>query len=210
MSVILDIDKLKCELSSIFDNFTFDKYIKSVEKFNEVFSNKHSYFPDFKSFLNYISSWEYNPSLNLIEVRNKDCIISYDVVYDCVYIDCEEKRSPENLLKIGFTSIVFKSICFEAIEFSNNSKMFYVDTFFKEISQDLTMKIFSIDVKHKSGIVEIFSDNLKAEIPFISIVNKTEEYDVVVKNTTMNVAVAKEISVINNAVKSTLDLLKRL
>lgn len=210
MSVILDIDKLKCELSSIFDDFTFDKYIKSVEKFNEVFSNKHSYFPDFKNFLKYISSWEYNPALNLIEVRNKDCIISYDVVYDSIYINCKEKRSPENLLKIGFSSIVFKSICLEAIEFSNNSNMFYVDTFVEEISQDLTMKIFAIDVKHKSGIVEIFSDNVKAEIPFISIVNKTEEYDVVVKNTTMNVAVAKEISLINNAVKNTLDLLKKL
>ena len=210
MSVILDSDKLKCELSVIFDDYTFDKYIKSVEKFNEVFSNKHSYFPDFKSFLKYISSWEYNPALNLIEVRNKDCIISYDIFYDCVYIDCEEKRSPESLLKIGFSSIVFKSICFEAIEFSNNSSMFYVDTFVKEISQDSTMKIFSIDLKHKSGTIEIFSDNVKAEIPFISIVNKTEEYDVVVKNTTMNVAVAKEISVINNAVKSTLDLLKKL
>ena len=210
MSVILDSDKLKCELSAIFDDYEFDKYIKSLEKFNEVFLSKHLYFPNFRTFLKYISSWEYNSSLNLIEVRNKDCIISYDVVYDCIYIDCEEKRSPENLLKIGFTSIVFKSICFEAIEFSNNSNMFYVDTFVKEISQDLTMKIFAIDVKHKSGIVEIFSDNVKAEIPFISIVNKTEEYDVVVKNTTMNVAVAKEISVINNAVKSTLDLLKKL
>lgn len=72
------------------------------------------------------------------------------------------------------------------------------------------MKIFSIDVKHKSGTVEIFSDNVKAEIPFISIFNKTEDYDVVVKNTTVNVAVAKEISLINNAVKSTLDLLKKL
>ena len=72
------------------------------------------------------------------------------------------------------------------------------------------MKIFSINVKHKSGTVEIFSNNVKAEIPFISIVNKTEEYDVVVKNTTMNVAVAKEISLINNAVKNTLDLLKKL
>ena len=125
MSVILDIDKLKCELSSIFDDFTFDKYIKSVEKFNEVFSNKHSYFPDFITFLKYVSSWEYNPALNLIEVRNKDCIISYDVVYDSIYIDCKEKRSPENLLKIGFSSIVFKSICLEVIEFSNNSNMFY-------------------------------------------------------------------------------------
>ena len=212
MSVILDSDKLKCELSAIFDDYTFDKYIKSVEKFNEVFSNKHSYFPDFKKFLKYISLWEYNPALNLIEVRNKDCIISYDVVYDCVYIDCEEKRSPENLLKIGFSSIVFKSICLEAIEFSNNFNMFYIYiyTFVKEISQDLIMKIFSIDVKHNSGTVEIFSDNVKAEIPFISIVNKTEEYDVVVKHTTMNVAVAKEISFINNAVKSTLDLIKKL
>lgn len=210
MSVILDIDKLKCELSAIFDDYKFDKYIKSLEKFNEVFLSKHLYFPNFRTFLKYIFSWEYNSSLNLIEVRNKDCIISYDVVYDCVYIDCEEKRSPENLLKIGFTSIVFKTICLEAIEFSNKSNMFYVDTFVEEISQDLTMKIFAIDVKHKSGTVEIFSDNVKAEIPFISIVDKKEEYDVVVKNTTMNVAVAKEISVINNAVKSTLDLLKRL
>ena len=210
MSVILDIIKLKCELSEIFDNYTFDKYTKSIEKFNEVFSNEDSYFPDFKTFLKYISSWEYKPALNLIEVRNKDCIISYDIVYDTIYIDCEEKRSPENLLKIGFFSIVFKSICLEAIEFSNKSNMFYVDTFVEEISQDLTMKIFSIDVKHKSRTVEIFSDNVKAEIPFISIVNKKEEYDVVVKNTTMNVAVAKEISLINNAVKSTLDLLKKL
>lgn len=210
MSVILDSDKLKCELSAIFDDYTFDKYIKSVEKFNEVFSNKHSYFPNFKKFLKYISSWEYNPALNLIGVRNKDCIISYDVVYDCVYIDCEEKRSPENLLKIGFSSVVFKSICLEAIEFSNNFNMFYVDTFVKEISQDSTMKNFNIDVKHKSGTVEIFSDNVKAEIPFISIVNKKEEYDVIVKNTTMNVAVAKEISLINTAVKNILDLIKKL
>ena len=37
MSVILDSDKLKCELSVIFDDYTFDKYIKSVEKFNEFF-----------------------------------------------------------------------------------------------------------------------------------------------------------------------------
>ena len=210
MSVILDSDKLKCELSAIFDDYTCDKYIKSVEKFNEVFSNKHSYFPNFKKFLKYISSWEYNPALNLIGVRNKDCIISYDVVYDCVYIDCEEKRSPENLLKIGFSSVVFKSICLEAIEFSNNFNMFYVDTFVKEISQDSTMKNFNIDVKHKSGTVEIFSDNVKAEIPFISIVNKKEEYDVIVKNTTMNVAVAKEISLINTAVKNILDLIKKL
>lgn len=72
MSVILDSDKLKCELSAIFDNYTFDKYIKSVEKFNEVFLSKHSYFPDFITFLKYVSSWEYNPALNLIEVRNKD------------------------------------------------------------------------------------------------------------------------------------------
>ena len=210
MSVILDSEKLKCELSAIFDHYKFDKYIKSLEKFNEVFLSKHLYFPNFRTFLKYISSWEYNSSLNLIEVRNKDCIISYDVVYDCIYIDCEEKRSPENLLKIGFTSIVFKTICLEAIEFSNKSNMFYVDTFVEEISQDLTMKIFAIDVKHKSGTVEIFSDNVKAEIPFISIVNKKEEYDVVVKNTTMNVALAKEILLINNAVKSTLDLLKKL
>lgn len=210
MSVILDSEKLKCELSAIFDNYTFDKYVKSLEKFNEVFLSKHLYFPNFRTFLKYISSWEYNPALNLIGVRNKDCIISYDIVYDTIYIDCEEKRSPENLLKIGFFSIVFKSICLEAIEFSNKSNMFYLDTFVEEISQDLTMKIFSIDVKHKSGTVEIFSDNVKAEIPFISIVNKTEEYDVVVKHTTMNVAVAKEISLINNAVKSTLDLLKKL
>lgn len=210
MSVILDSEKLKCELSAIFDDYKFDKYIKSLEKFNEVFLSKHLYFPNFRTFLKYISSWEYNSSLNLIEVRNKDCIISYDVVYDCVYIDCEEKRSPENLLKIGFTSIVFKTICLEAIEFSNKSNMFYVDTFVKEISQDSTMKIFDIDVKHKSGTVEIFSDNVKAEIPFISIVNNMEEYDVVVKNTTVNVSVAKEISLINNAVKNTLDLLKKL
>jgi hypothetical protein len=210
MSVVFDSEKLKCELSAIFDNYTFDKYIKSLEKFNEVFLSKHLYFPNFRTFLKYISSWEYNPALNLIEVRNKDCIISYDVVYDCVYIDCEEKRSPENLLKIGFTSIVFKSICFEAIEFSNTFNMFYVDTFVKEISQDLTMKIFSIDMKHNSGNVEICSDNVKAEIPFISIVNKTEDYDVVVKNTNINVAVAKEISLINKVVKNTLELLKKL
>ena len=210
MSVILDSEKLKCELSAIFDDYTFDKYVKSLEKFNEIFLSKHLYFPNFRTFLKYISSWEYNSSLNLIEVRNKDCIISYDVVYDCVYIDCEEKRSPENLLKIGFSSVVFKSICFEAIEFSNNFNMFYVDTFVKEISQDSTMKIFGIDVKHKFGTVEICSDNVKAEIPFISIVNKKEEYDVVVKHTTMNVAVAKEISLINKVVKNTLELLKKL
>lgn len=181
-----------------------------MEKFNEIFLSKHLYFPNFRTFLKYISSWEYNPALNLIEVRNKDCIISYDVVYDCIYIDCEEKRSPENLLKIGFSSIVFKAVCLEAIEFSNNFNMFYVDTFVKEISQDLTMKIFTIDVKHKSGTVEIFSDNVKVEIPFISIVNKKEEYDMVVKHTTMNVAVAKEISLINTAVKNILDLIKKL
>lgn len=72
------------------------------------------------------------------------------------------------------------------------------------------MKIFDIDVKHKSGTVEIFSDNVKAEIPFISIVNKKEEYDVVVKHTTMNIALAKEISLINTAVKNILDLIKKL
>lgn len=210
MSVILDSEKLKCELSAIFDDYTFDKYIKSLEKFNEVFLSKHLYFPDFRTFLKYISSWEYKPALNLIEVRNNDCIISYDIVYDSIYIDCEEKRSPENLLKIGFSSIVFKAICLEAIEFSNNFNMFYVDTFVKEISQDLIMKIFTIDVKNKYGIIEIYSDNVKAEIPFISIVNKKEEYDVVVKHTTMNVAVAKEISLINKAVKNTLDLIKKL
>ena len=45
---------------------------------------------------------------------------------------------------------------------------------------------------------------------FSSIVNKMEDYDVIVKNTTMNVAVAKEISLINKVVKSTLELLKKL
>lgn len=32
MSVILDSEKLKCELSAIFDDYTFDKYVKSFGK----------------------------------------------------------------------------------------------------------------------------------------------------------------------------------